>query len=90
MTSQVIKRMTWAIPHLDAPKYRKDIMEGTEGAIEGWADLEQRQVRITVIKGLPSGAKQSITKETYTRNLQLTRESNISRVPVPTLGGTSY
>jgi hypothetical protein len=26
----VIKRMTWTIPQPDAPKYRKDIMEGTE------------------------------------------------------------
>ena len=26
----VIKRMTWTIPQLDAPKYRKDIMEGAE------------------------------------------------------------
>ena len=59
--------MTWTIPQPDAPKYRKDIMEGTEGAIEGWVDLEQRQVLLTVIMDLPSGANQSITNETYTR-----------------------
>ena len=29
----VIKRMTWTDPQPDAPKYRKDIMEGTEGVI---------------------------------------------------------
>ena len=52
----------------------KDILEGTEGVIEGWVDLEQRQVLLTVIMDLPSGAKQSITKDTYTRNLKLTRE----------------
>jgi len=48
-------------------------MEGTEGVIEGWVDLEQRQVLLTVIMDLPSGAKQSITKETYTRNLKMTK-----------------
>ena len=70
----MIKRMTWTIPQPAAPEYRNDIMEGTEGVIEGWADFEQRQVILTVIVDLPSGAKQSITKETYTRNLKLTKE----------------
>ena len=66
--------MTWTIPQHDAPKHRKDIMEGTEGVIKGWVDLEQRQVLLTVVMDLPSGADQSIAKETYTRNLKLTRE----------------
>ena len=70
----VIKRMTWTIPQPDAPKYRKDIMEGTEGVIEGWADLEQRHVRCTLIMDLLSGAKQSIANETYTKNLKSTKE----------------
>ena len=66
--------MTRTAPQLDAPKYCKDIMEGTEGVIEGWVGLEQRQVLLTVVMDLPSGANQSITKETHTRNLKLTKE----------------
>jgi hypothetical protein len=75
----VIKRMTWTIPQLDAPKYRKDILEGIEGVIEGWVDIEQRQVLLTVITDRPSGANQSITKETYTKNLKLTKEYQESK-----------
>ena len=45
-----------------------------QGVIEGLVDLEQRQVLLTVSMDEPSCAKQSITKETYTRNLKLTRE----------------
>jgi len=67
----VIKRMYWTIPQPDAPKYRKDIMEGTEGVTQGWADIEQRQVLLTVIMDLPSSAKQSIAKETYTKNMKV-------------------
>ena len=70
----VIKRMTWTIPQPDVPKYRKDIMECTEGVIKGWVDREQRQVLLTVIMDLPSGANQSVTKETYTKYLELTKE----------------
>jgi hypothetical protein len=56
------------------PKFRKDIVEGTTGVIEGWPDLEQRQVLLTIILDLPSGPKQAITKEVYPRNLKLTSE----------------
>ena len=41
------------MPQLDAPKYRKDILEGTDGFIEGRVDLEQRQVLLTVTMDLP-------------------------------------
>ena len=44
---------------------------GTEWVIEGWADLEQRQVLLTIIIDLPASANQSITNEAYTNNLQL-------------------
>ena len=50
---------------------------GTEEVIEGWVDLEQRQVLLAVVIDMPSGAKQSITKETYTRNLKLTMENQV-------------
>ena len=49
-------------------------MERTEGVIKGWVDLEERHVLLTVNMDLPSGAKQSIAKETYTKNLKLTKE----------------
>ena len=65
-------------------------MEGTEGVIEGWADLEQRQVLLTVIMDLPSGAKQSITEETHTRNLKSTREyQEIKGARADPWGGTA-
>ena len=70
----MIRRMTWSFPQPDAPKYRNDLMEGTEGVIEGWVDFEQRQVLLRVSMDLLSGPKQSITKEAYPRNLKLTRE----------------
>ena len=34
------KRLTWTIPQPGNPKFRKDLMEGTSGVIEGRADLE--------------------------------------------------
>ena len=70
----VVRRMSWTMPQPGQPKYKKDLVEGTEGVIEGWADLEQRQVLLKVILDLPSGPKQAITKEAYPRNLKLTSE----------------
>ena len=76
----VIKRMTWTIPQPDAPKYRKDIMEGTEGVIESWADLEQRQVLLTFfVTDLPTIIKHYISMEAYTQSLKLTREYQESK-----------
>ena len=40
----VSKKLTWAIPQPGNPNFRKNIVEGTAGVIEGWADLDQRQV----------------------------------------------
>jgi hypothetical protein len=75
----VVRRMSWALPQPEMPKYRKDLVEGTEGVIEGWADLEQRQVLLKVVLDLPSGPKQSITKEVYPRNLKLTSDYQASK-----------
>ena len=44
-----------------------------KGVIEGWANLGQRQVLLTIIMDLPSGANQSIAKDTYTNNVKLTK-----------------
>ena len=81
--------MTWSFPQLDAPKYRRDLMEGTEGVIEGWADLAQRQVLLRVITDLPSGPKQSITKEAYPKNLKLAKSAKKTRVALLALGRKS-
>ena len=52
--------MTWSIPQPDAPKFRKDLMKGMNGVVEGWADLVQRQVHLTITQKLPLGLNQSI------------------------------
>ena len=66
----VVRRTTWNIPQKGNPKYRKDLVEGTEGVVQGWGDLEQRQVLLTVVLDLPDGPNQEITKEIYPRNLK--------------------
>ena len=70
----MVRRMSWCIPQAEKPQFRKDIVEGTPGVIEGYAELEERQVLCTVILDLPSGPKQSITRKVCTRNLKLTSE----------------
>ncbi len=55
-------------------EYRRDLVGGTEGVIEGWADVEQRQVLLKVSLELPSGASKDVTHQCYPRNLQLTSD----------------
>ena len=74
-------RFTWTISDRISgdlsgkPRFRKDIVEGTSGVIEGWADLEQRQVLLKVVLNLPSGPK-TMVQEACPRNLKLTSEYN--------------
>ena len=70
----VIRRMTWALPLPESPHYRKNIVVGTSGTIEGWADVEKGQVLLKVVLDLPSSPGQSITKPVFPRNLKLTRD----------------
>ena len=77
----VVRRMSWILPQPGNPKYRKDLVEGTSGVIEGFADLEHRQVLLKVILDLPSGPKQAMTKEVYPRNLMLTSEYQAQEAP---------
>ena len=70
------KRMTWATPQPGGPKFRKDLMEGAAGVIEGWADLEQGQVLFKVAINLQSGPKQTAVQEAFPRNLNPTSEYN--------------
>ena len=70
------KKLTWTIPQRGNSNFRKYIAEGTAGVIEGWADLEQRQVLLKAVRSLPSGLKKTAVHEAYPRNLKLTSEYN--------------
>ena len=70
----VIKRVSWTIPQVDEPKYRRDITVGTEGIIVDFADPEQRMVILEVIMDLPSGPQQKTSHSIFPRNLKLTSE----------------
>ena len=70
----VVRRTTWIIPQKGNTRYRRNLVEGTPGVVQGWADLQQRQVLLTVVLDLPDGENQEITKEIYPRNLKLTSE----------------
>ena len=69
----VVRRMSWTVPRANKKDYRKDVAEGTEGIIEGWADLEQRQVLLKVTLELPDGPTE-VVHQVFPRNLQLTSE----------------
>ena len=66
--------MSWIVPQKHKKDYRKDVPEGVEGIIEGWADLENRQVLLKVVMDLPEGKKQTVVHSAYPRNLHLTSE----------------
>ena len=56
----------------------RDITQGTEGVIEGWADPEMRLVLLKVV--VKTGAKaKEVVQSCYPRNLQLTSEYDLSK-----------
>ena len=67
----VIRRISWILPQPDAPNFKRVITEATKGAIAGFADTDQRHVFLSVIMGLPSGPRQTITHHIFPRNLKL-------------------
>ena len=69
----VIRRMSWILPQKDNPKFRKDLVEGTEGIIEGWSDAEMRTVALKVSLKI-GGKTASYTQSVYPRNLKLTSD----------------
>ena len=75
----IVRRVSWVIPQKGKPKFRKDLVEGTQGVVQGWGDLEQRLVLLTVVLDLPDGKKKEITKEIYPRNLKLTSEYQLEQ-----------
>ena len=74
----VIRRMSWVIPQSHKEDYRRDLHEGTEGIVEGWADHENRQVLLKVLMDLPDG-KQHIVHQAYPRNLMKTEEYKLMK-----------
>ena len=70
----VIRRVTWKFPVEGNAKYRKDLGVGTPGVVQGWADLEQCQLLLTVVLPLPDGSQKEITREIWPRDLMLTSQ----------------
>ena len=67
----VIRRMSLCLPQKTNPKFRKDICEGHQGVIEGWADPEMRTVLLKVDLTI-AGKQQTHTQAVYPKNLKLT------------------
>ena len=74
----VAKKMTWKIPSKTDPEYRKDIMPGTKGTIEGFNDSEGRQVLFKCIVSLEDCNK-TITRAVSPQNLMHTEEYLLSK-----------
>ena len=77
----VVRRMTCAVPQKGKKDHRQDIVVGTEGVIQGWADLEQRQVlmKLSISTSGTSGS-QEIVHACFPRNLQLTKDYDMEKV----------
>ena len=75
----VVRKVTWKIPVKGNAEYRKDLTVGTEGVVEGWADLEKRHVLLKVVLALPGGKRTEVTKEIFPRNLKLTSEFHLEQ-----------
>ena len=69
----VIRKMTWSIPQKKNADFRKDLPEGLEGQVEGFADAENRQVLLQVSLKLPDG-KVEVVRAVYPRNLMLSSD----------------
>ena len=61
----VVRRVTWRFPLKGNPNWRKDLGEGTTGVVQGWGDLEQRQVLLTVVLDVPDAENKEITSSIY-------------------------
>ena len=84
----VTRRMSWEVATKENPKFRKDVIEGAEGTIMGFADAAMRQVLLKVDLVI-KWKKQSITHACYPRNLQLTSEYLLDQLggePAPSPG----
>ena len=75
----VVRRMSWPIPLPSKPDFRKDIVEGTSGTIEGFVDTNKNQVLLKVKIKLPNGTSKEVIQAAYPRNLQKTSEWTLSQ-----------
>ena len=78
----VIRRVSWRVPTKSNPNYKKDLVVGTEGIKEGWADDQARQVLLTVTLTI-AGAEQTVTDVMYPKNLQLTSDYLLGKAGDP-------
>lgn len=85
----VIRKVTWRLPMKGNDDYRKDLPVGTEGVVEGFADLEKRQVLLKVVLSLPGGKRTEVTKEIFPRNLKLTSEFKLEKAGASASAGSS-
>ena len=78
----VIRRMTMTLPQSTNPKFRKDLVEGTQGLVKGWADKEKRLVLVKFTLTMGDKPK-AITHPVTCRNLKLTSEYLLEQGGVP-------
>ncbi len=70
----VRSRFTWRVSVPGRDNFRKDINEGQQGVIEGWADRHQKQVLLKLSLELPGVGQQTVVQEAWPRNLTHTSE----------------
>ena len=70
----VTTRMTWTLPTTKNPEYRKDIKEGQQGVVEGFADDCGMKVLLKLSLKMPSGTWEDHIQAVPPRNLQLASE----------------
>ena len=70
--------------HKGNPDYRKDIGEGTQGVVEGYADpANMTKVLLKLSLRMPDGKRETHTQQANVHNLMLTTEYNYSKVAEP-------
>ena len=74
----VVKRMTWTLKNEGQKDFRRDIVPGTEGTVEGYADPDHRQVLVKITIEFSEGPQQ-VVYPAYPRNLQLTKDYQAQR-----------
>ena len=75
----VIRKMSWHIPLAQAENYRRNIVEGTSGTIEGFEDEEGVKVLLKVCVDIPKKGITEVARAVYPRNLQLTQNYELQK-----------
>ena len=70
--------MTWTVATNENPNYRKDVVVGTKGTIQGYADSDSRQVLLQVSLSI-DGKSKSTTQACYPRNLKTTSDDLLTK-----------